>query len=125
MTNLELYKQVLEEVKTSAETNSALVLGPGAVNNLWLAIQEIGRASACTCAVKNVAPEGIFWKKQVLAGGGVGFSAPAPGDIYPERPTTDPGQNHRWHFADGAYRCWDCPAQFGFPQNAREVKERG
>lgn len=43
MTNDQLVK-VLAEVKTCAETGSALVLGPGAVHNLWLAIQAIGAA---------------------------------------------------------------------------------
>jgi hypothetical protein len=54
LTNLELYKQVLEEVKTSAETNSALALGPGAVHNLWLAIQEIGRAAEPTEDARSI-----------------------------------------------------------------------
>lgn len=37
--------KVLEEVKVCAETGSALALGPGAVHNLWLAIQALGNTA--------------------------------------------------------------------------------
>jgi hypothetical protein len=62
-------------------------------------------------------PEALHWQQSALPGGGTQFTAPAPGDIVPERPTSKPGPSHRWHFEDGVYKCWDCPATFGFPQN--------
>lgn len=47
----------------------------------------------------------------------IGQSTAFGGDIVPEKPATPPGPDHRWHFEDGAYKCWDCPAVMPLTQN--------